>query len=153
LFEARLLSTPGIIHYLRSLKPVCRLALFLQGGAQRLNLYLSPSVMRRNGHRRLQFIVLFFFVLVLHADLYAQALERANSHAGLEDRSLDLRPVEELEYEKALRQMRFQDINSVALHELSTIGSPLRDQHSTRTLGLQLDLFRSLAAYKLRRDI
>jgi TolA-binding protein len=109
--------------------------------------------MLRNGHRRLQFVVLFFIVLISSGELGAQTLDRARSHSGIEERSLDLAPVEELEYEQALKQMRFRDINSVALYELSTIASRLRDEHSTRTLGLQLDLFQSLAAYNLRRDL
>lgn len=92
-------------------------------------------------------------ILLSGGELWAQSLERARSHQGLEERSLDLAPVEELEYEQALKHMRFREINSVALYELSTIASRLRDEHSTRTLGLQLDLFQSLAAYELRRDI
>ncbi|HET6510815.1 MAG TPA: tetratricopeptide repeat protein [Candidatus Kapabacteria bacterium] len=109
--------------------------------------------MLRNGRCRLQFVVLFFALLLCGRESFAQSLERAHLHPGLEAHSLDLAPVEELEYEQSLKQMRFRGINSVALHELSTIASRLRNEHATRTLGLQLDLFQSLAAYNLRRDL
>lgn len=109
--------------------------------------------MLRNGLRRIQSVVLLFTICLSTGELSAQSLERAQLHPGLEERSLDLEPTEELEYELALKQMRFREISSVALHELSSIASRLREEHSTRTLGLQLDLFRSLAAYDLRRDL
>jgi TolA-binding protein len=109
--------------------------------------------MLAHGPRRLLFVVLFFVVLPAGASLHAQVLDRSREHEGLEAHSTAFEPAEELEYENALKQLRDREISSVALHELSSIAERLRENYQTRTLGLTLDLFQSLAAYELRRDI
>lgn len=107
--------------------------------------------MLSNGPRRLLFPVLFYILAASAGDVQAQVLDRARHYEGLEPASTAFEPAEELEYEKALKQLRDRDISFVALHELSTIAERLRESYQTRTLGLTLDLFRSLAAYDLRR--
>ncbi|HET6512972.1 MAG TPA: tetratricopeptide repeat protein, partial [Candidatus Kapabacteria bacterium] len=109
--------------------------------------------MLANGHRRLFFLVLFFVALATAASTQAQVFDRTRANEGLQERSIPFASTEELEYERALKQLRDREISSVALHELSSIADRLRTDHSSRTLGLTLDLFQSLAAFRLHREM
>lgn len=108
--------------------------------------------MLRNGIRRLHFLLFSFIICVSAADIRAQVTTSTANGRGLQEQSVAFEPALELEYEQALKQLRDLHTSSRTLHELSGIADRFRNDHSSRSLGLTLDLFQSLATFDLRRE-